>query len=422
VLDGTGVEAQLTTVTATRASAYVSREPILDPQGRVFGYELRHRVEEGGAADAAGARGFTDLVLDMGLETLTQGKRAFVTCSRDLLLGDAAMLLPPQKSVIQLRRGIEVDDPLVSACQSLHGAGYRLALDFVSDPESERLLPFVTFVKMDVRSMTSRAAAALIRRFRSDHVRAIAERVDTAEAFADAKAAGFTLFQGRYLCKPTRVEASALPGRRLAYLQLISALRQPDVGVRQIEAVVKQDLSLSYRVLKCVNAAAPGFRPEVGSIKQALMMIGVEPIRKWMSVWSLAGLNTDGQSELVSVSLLRARCCELLGRQLVGGVAASELFLVGLCSQLDAILNRPLADALGDLPLSADLRAALLGKQTVARAVLDVVVAHESGNRQAADEKATALGLPAGAVNKAYIHALNWAGELAPRESLRGGD
>ena len=415
------METPVSTQTATRATATISREPILDLQGRVFGYELRHRVEDGGAVDDAGARGFTDVVLDMGLDRLTQGKRAFVTCSRDLLLGDAAMLLPPQKSVIQLRSGIDVDDALVSACQSLHGAGYRLAIDFVSDPESERLRPFVTFVKMDVRSMTSRAAAALVRRFRSDHVRAIAERVETAEAFADARAAGFTLFQGRYLCKPTTVQASAVPGRRLAYLQLISALRQPDVGLRQIEDLVKQDLSLSYRVLKCVNAAAPGFRPEVGSIKQALMMIGVEPIRKWMSVWSLAGLNTDGQSELVSVSLLRARCCELLGGQLAGRAGESELFLLGLCSQLDAILNRPLADALADLPLDADTRAALLGKRNVARAVLDVVVAHESGNRQAADEKATALGLPAGAVNKAYIHALNWAGGLSPRDPLRGG-
>ena len=315
--------------------------------------------------------------------------------------------------MIQLRRGVEVDDAVVSACQALHTAGYRMALDFVSDPEGERLLPFMKFVKIDVRSMSLGAAAALVRRLASGDVRAIAEKVETAEAFAAAKAAEFTLFQGYYFCQPTNLKTSALPGRRLAYLQLLSALRQPDVGVRQIEELVKHDVSLSYRVLKCVNSAAYGLRSEVTSIKQALIMIGVEPIRKWVSVWSIAGLNTEGPSELVSVSLLRARCCELLGRQLAGRTGDPELFLLGLCSLLDAILNRPLADALADLPLSADIRAALMGEANTARAVLDVVVAYESGNWDEALEKGQSLGLPEDAAAIAYADALSWARELS---------
>ena len=403
----------MSTPTTAPAAAFVSRQPILDLNGKVFGYELLHRAKDDANAEGAGARGLTDVVLDMGLETLTQGKPAFLNFNRDLLLSDAGTLLPAKKSVIQLRRGVEVDDAVVSACQTLHTAGYRLALDFVSDPEGERLLPFMKFVKIDVRSMSLGAAAALVKRLGSGDVRAIAEKVETAEAFAAAKAAEFTLFQGYYFCQPTNLQTSALPGRRLAYLQLLSALRQPDVGVRQIEELVKHDVSLSYRVLKCVNSAAYGLRSEVTSIKQALIMIGVEPIRKWVSVWSIAGLNTEGPSELVSVSLLRARCCELLGRQLGGHSGDSELFLLGLCSLLDAILNRPLADALADLPLSADIRAALMGEANTARAVLDVVVAYESGNWDEALEKGQSLGLPEDAAAIAYADALSWARELS---------
>jgi EAL and modified HD-GYP domain-containing signal transduction protein len=403
----------MSTPTSAPTAAFVTRQPILDSNGRVFGYELLHR-EKDGTADG-GARGLTDVVLDMGLDTLTQGKPAFLNFSRDLLLSDAGTLLPPKKSVIQLRRGIEVDDAVVSACQALHGAGYRLALDFVSDPEGERLLPFVKFVKIDVRSMSPGAAAALVKRLSgTGELKAIAEKVETAEAFAAAKAAEFTLFQGYYFCQPTNLQTSALPGRRLAYLQLLSALRQPDVGVRQIEELVKHDVSLSYRVLKCVNSAAYGLRSEVTSIKQALIMIGIEPIRKWVSVWSIAGLNTEGPSELVSVSLLRARCCELLGQKLSGGrTGDSELFLLGLCSLLDAILNRPLADALADLPLSSEVRAALMGEENIARSVLDVVVAYESGNWDAALEKGRNLGLPEDAAATAYADALLWARELS---------
>jgi len=407
-------------------TVFVSRQPILDATGRVFGYELLHREgpgtgpslvaatgETGEAASAAGARGLTDVVLGMGLDTLAEGKPAFLTLTRDLLLGQAATLLPPAKTVIQLRRGIQIDEAVVSACQELHAAGYRLALDFVSDPESERLLPFVKFLKIDVRSMSTAAAATMVKRFAAGSATVIAEKVESAEAFQEAKAAGFKLFQGFYFCKPITCKAARLPQRRLAYLQLLAALRSPNVGVREIEEIVKHDVSLSYRVLRCVNSAAFGLRSEVTSIRQALIMIGIDPIRKWVSIWSIAGLTSGGTSELATVSLLRARCCEMLGEKMGGRAADSELFLLGLCSLLDAILDRPMAEAIADLPLSEDVRAALLEEPNVCRQVLDVVIAYENGNWDEALEKAHALGLTEDAPATVYSDALKWARELS---------
>src|SRR5262245_59651595 len=199
----------------------------------------------------------------MGLDTLAEGKPAFLNFTRELLVNKAGTLLPPKKAVIQLRRGLAVDDEVVAACEELHKAGHRLAIDFGADPEAERLLPLMAFIRIDVRSMSMEAASALVKRFTAAKIRAIAEKVETAEAYASAKATGFTLFQGFSFCKPTTQKASALPGRKLAYMQLLTALRQPDVGVRQIEELVKHDVSLSYRVLKCVNSAAYGLRSEV---------------------------------------------------------------------------------------------------------------------------------------------------------------
>ena len=392
-------------------SAFVSRQPVLDLEGRVFGYELLYRDGDAAPQDGTDARGLTDVVLDMGLDTLAEGKPAFLNFTRELLVNKAGTLLPPKKAVVQLRRGLEVDAEVVAACEELHKAGHRLAIDFGADPEAERLLPLMAFIRIDVRSMSMEAASALVKRFAAVKIRAIAEKVETAEAYASAKAIGFTLFQGFYFCKPTTQKASALPGRKLAYMQLLTALRQPDVGVRQIEELVKHDVSLSYRVLKCVNSAAYGLRSEVTSIKQALIMIGVEPIRRWVSVWSVAGLNDGGPSEIVTVSLLRARCCELLGEQMRSG--EQELFLLGLCSLLDAILDRPLADAIADLPLSGPVRAALLGEQNVCRDVLDTVVAYEAGNWDEATEKAKALGLKEEAPAAVYRDALTWARALS---------
>ena len=401
-------------------TVFVSRQPILDATGKVFGYELLHRETtaassggQGETAEAAGARGLTDVVLGLGLDTLAEGKPAFLNFTRDLLVGQAATLLPPAKTVIQLRRGLQVDEEVVTACQQLHDAGYRLALDFISDPESERLLPFVKFPKIDVRSMSTAAAATLVKRFSAGNAKVIAEKVESAEAFQEAKAAGFSLFQGYYFCRPITCKATALPQRKLAYMQLLSALRQPNVGVREIEEIVKHDVSLSYRVLRCVNSAAFGLRSEVTSIRQALVMIGIAPIRKWVSVWSIAGLTSGGTSELATVSLLRARCCELLGEKLGGRVADSEMFLLGLCSLLDAILDRPLEEAIADLPLPADVKTALMGGNNVPRQILDVVIAYENGNWDEALEKARALGLAEDSPATVYSDALKWARELS---------
>jgi c-di-GMP-related signal transduction protein len=401
-------------------TVFVSRQPILDPSGKVFGYELLHRETtvaspgaSGETAEAAGARGLTDVVLGLGLDTLAEGKPAFLNFTRDLLVGQAATLLPAAKTVIQLRRGLQVDEAVVSACHELHDAGYRLALDFISDPESERLLPFVKFLKIDVRSMSNAAAATLVKRFAAGNAKVIAEKVESADAFKEAKAAGFSLFQGYYFCRPITCKATALPQRKLAYMQLLAALRQPNVGVREIEEIVKHDVSLSYRVLRCVNSAAFGLRSEVTSIRQALIMIGIAPIRKWVSVWSIAGLTSGGTSELATVSLLRARCCELLGEKLGGRVADSEMFLLGLCSLLDAILDRPLEEAIADLPLPADVKTALLGGHNVPRQILDVVIAYENGNWDEALEKARALGLTEDSPATVYSEALKWARELS---------
>jgi c-di-GMP-related signal transduction protein len=400
-------------------TVFVSRQPILDATGKVFGYELLHRETtaasgtQGETAEAAGARGLTDVVLGLGLDTLAEGKPAFLNFTRDLLVSQAATLLPPGKTVIQLRRGLQVDEEVVTACHQLHDAGYRLALDFISDPESERLLPFVKFLKIDVRSMSTAAAATLVKRFSAGNAKVIAEKVESAEAFKEAKAAGFSLFQGYYFCRPITCKATALPQRKLAYMQLLTALRQPNVGVREIEEIVKHDVSLSYRVLRCVNSAAFGLRSEVTSIRQALVMIGIAPIRKWVSVWSIAGLTSGGTSELATVSLLRARCCELLGEKLGGRVADSEMFLLGLCSLLDAILDRPLEEAVADLPLPADVRTALLGGDNVPRQILDVVIAYENGNWDEALEKARALGLAEDSPATVYSDALKWARELS---------
>ena len=399
----------------SRETLYVARQPILDATGTVFGYELLYR--DGGEAppereDLAGARVLTDAVVNLGLETVTGGKPAFLNLTRPLLLRLAA-LLPPQAAVFELQRDIPVDDETFEVCRHLFGAGYALGLDdFLPESDAAALLPFAKFVKVNTATTDVATQMAIARDLGSSGLRLVADNLATEEAFTAAKGAGYHLFQGQYFSSPTICKGTAVPGRHLAYLQLLAALNKPDLALSEIEDLVKHDPSLSYRVLRCINSAAFGMRREVQSIRQALLLMGLAPIRSWASVWCVAGLNTGGVSELVTTVLIRGRCCELLAEKLTDAEGSSELFLVGLCSMLDAMLGQPMEEAIRELPLSAAARGALLGEPNTERTLLDAVIAYEQGEWDDATARVQALDLGGQDLAEAYTASLRWARDL----------
>jgi EAL and modified HD-GYP domain-containing signal transduction protein len=397
---------------------FVARQPILEPGGQVYGYELLYRA---GADDTACATAnetvdahvLTDALLTIGLDMLTNGRPAFFNLTRPSLLSDAATLFPAATSVLEIGRGVGLDAEVVEACRRLHDLGFTLLLDDYAalGSAAETLLPFVKFVKIDVHDTPPGEVAALGRRL-AHRVRLVATRVETADALQAARAAGFVLFQGYYFCRPVTIKGATPPARRATYLRLLAAINQPDVTLGELEELVKQDVSLCYRVLRCINSAAFGLQMEIHSIRQALVLLGVGQVRKWASVWSLASAQQGGMAELLPIAIIRARCCEILGTK---ATAAHDpgLFLLGMCSLLDAMLGKPMTAALADLPLAAEIRDALLGRPNQARAILDIVVAYERGCFEEALSAALRLGVDPGVLPAAYGDALRYARELS---------
>jgi EAL and modified HD-GYP domain-containing signal transduction protein len=402
-----------------RDTVYVARQPILHASGQVFGYELLYRgtaIETSCLApgDTASARVLTDAVLNLGLDTLTDNMPAFLNLNRNLLLAGTATLLSPGAVVFELLEDMPIDQEVIETCRRLRAMGYALALDdFAIQSDAEELLPYVKFVKVDVLRTTPGQRADLAKRLLPLGLRLIAEKVESSDIADEVRASGYNLLQGYYFCKPTTFGAKALPASSLAYLNLLAALNKPDLCAGELEDLIKQDVSLSHRVLRCINSAAFGLRQEIRSIRQALVLLGLGKIQRWASIWSLAGLNHGGVPETVTVALVRARSCELLGNALSGADTGSEFFLLGLCSLLDVMLGRSMHAALADLPLSAGIRSALLGQPNIARSVLDSVIAYERGQWDTANSTAQDAGLSSTLLPVAYADALRWARELS---------
>lgn len=400
----------------SRRTVSIARQPILDWKGQVFGHELLHRrvsdAIEG--ADLTAARMLDDGVLSVGLDALTCGLPVFINLTRSLLLGGAGTLLPPAITVLELGSHDAIDDEILEVCRDLHKQGYSLALDdFRLESRTEALVSLARYAKVDLRqtpaSDWTRVAAELTAR----NIKLIAKNVDDAEVAAAALAAGFHLFQGHYFCRPATLMVTQLPTRRLAYLQLLAALNRENVSLDQVEDLVKHDLSLSYRVLRAVNSAAFGIQRDVTSIRDALVLLGAAQVRKWASVWAMAGLSGGDASGAVSVSLVRARCCEYFGEMMTRQSDARGFFLLGLCSLLDVILRRPMTVALESLPLPAPVRDALLGEENIAKTALDTIVHFERGEWDAAASAAERLGLSADVLPDIYADAIRWARELS---------
>ena len=327
-------------------TVHIARQAILDARGHVVGYELLYRGSVGDTActvegDVAGASVLTGAVLDLRLDALTDGRTAFINITRSMLLNGVATLLRPSLALFELREDISIDDEVIDACRTLSQSGYRLALDdFVPGSAAEVLLPYVSHVKVDTLALSRETIAALARRLTSSGITLVAEKVETRDVFEWARDAGCGLFQGHYFRRPELRSGGAVPARQASHLRLLAALNQPTLTTDRLEELIKQDAALSLRVLQCINSAAFPIRREVRSIGEALVLLGVGPIRKWASVWCLAKLNAGATSELATMALLRARACELLGDE-VSDASSGELFLVGLCSLLDVIHGKP---------------------------------------------------------------------------------
>jgi c-di-GMP-related signal transduction protein len=395
---------------------FVARQPILTTDEKVFGYELLFRdgIEDffrSPDSDAASRSTLNSSML-LGLDVLCDGRRAFVNCTRDILLKDYVTLLPAGQTVVEILETVPADDLVVAACRRLKEAGYMIALDdFAPDDPRERLTDLADIIKVDLRATTPDDAAAMVQRYGPWRCRLLAEKVETREEFIASKKAGFLYFQGYFFRRPEILTAHEIPANRLNYLRMLMAVSQPELDVRHIENLVKGEASLCYRLLRYLNSAAFGFASEIHSVRHALSILGEREVRRWIRLVASLGAGQDKSSDLVLAALVRARFCELLSPKIQHG--DSDLFLLGLLSLMDTILEIPMRQVLDNVPIDQECKAVLLGATSRLRPFYQLVLAQESGEWAAVRDLTTELHLSEADVSVAYWQAMQWARQVS---------
>jgi c-di-GMP-related signal transduction protein len=393
------------------ALRYVARQPILDLQGKIYGYELlfRHGAETAFSGDGEFAtRTMIDNTVLFGLEKLTGSLPAFVNCTAEALIREQVGLLPPSMTVLEILETVEPVPELIQACRHLKSLGFRLALDdFVWKPSLEPLIRIVDYIKFDFILSGERERGEMLARLEGVPVILLAEKVETQRDHQRASAEGFTLFQGYYFCRPTLLTRRKVPANRISHIEMLRLLQQTPLDVPKASEAVKRDAALTYRLLRLVNSPACAMRQEVRSISAALIALGEDVFRRIATLAIASELNSGQPAEILRMAFVRARFCELAAAAC--GLNTLEQYLMGMFSMLPAMLRAPMEEILSALPLRTEIRSALLGEPNPERTPLAWLEANEQGDWQTCDAVALEQRLDPQYLHRSYTDALVWA-------------
>jgi EAL and modified HD-GYP domain-containing signal transduction protein len=379
------------------------RQAVCDASRTVIGYEVLTGDPDAPPASARFcARALLEAFTDIDLDLVAPHHPAYLTVAPSLLLRLDLLPVSPDRVVLQVETATTVHDEVVAAVERLAGLGYVFAAVDPPSPEVVRQLPAVGLVRLELAGMSASAVAARVEPFLAAGLQVHAVGVDSLDVFQACVAAGCVGFQGPFRALPALNQAPAV---ELGAMATAAELLAPDLDFTRLEGLIARDLELSYRLLRYANSAFFSRRREIGTVREAMTLIGERMTRRWALVVALAGGNPR-PDELLTDALVRGRTMELVAVDLPG-LNADHAFTVGLFSMLPSLVNRPMEQALDGVGLPRDIESALLDGRPPYGALLDRLVCH-LGGEFARGEGPTSFDR----LDEAYRAALAWVEPL----------
>lgn len=390
----------------------IGRQPIFDRNLDIFGYELLFRSlsacpRENGTAITQQL--VVDAILELGLEKLTGEALAFINFTADNLLAGVVELLPKTKVIVEVLEDTKITPDLVCTVRRLANEGYQIALDdFVFDPQWEPMLRIAHIVKLDVRAQPEDELKKSIGDLKSYGVQILLEKIETEAEFRLYHGLGGDYFQGYFLSSPQVVAGRRLGTSQQAVLQILAEL-QTTADLHEIAELIRRDVALSYKLLNFINSAHFALPRRIDTVEQAVVLLGLEPIKRWVSLLMLSTERQKRPKELIKIALIRARMCELLAAA-TNNADSNQAFLIGLFSNLDALLGVPLAEILKALPLAEEVQAGLSHQGPLGE-ILSCTLNYERWQLAGA----CCSGLSLTTIGRIYLDSLAWAQQVYSR-------
>lgn len=401
---------------------FVARQPIFNRKEQVVAYELLYRESEknvfsGTDGDQATAELMINSFLNIGIDKLTEGKRYYVNFTAGLLESRMPTYFDPDQLVIEILEDVPITRSLIERCRQLKRLGYMIALDdFCLKHRGHQellhqLLKYIDILKVDFFKTTQAERQSILHSCRPYGLTFLAEKVETRKEYEQAAADGFHLFQGYFFSEPVVIDGQDITYHFHAYYELLHELSQEQPDIQVVTNIIEKDLSLSYQLLKLLNSPANRPIQKIKSIRQAIVLLGFKEIKRWIYILSFKDLTkrkNSSKNEVVKISLIRAKLCELLAKK-TNRPQPSSYMLTGMFSFIDTLLHKELPEVISELPLTDEVGQALLGKENDYRKILRLA---KSIERNKWEDNSKIDGLTKEDAYKCYLEAIDWCQKL----------
>lgn len=394
---------------------FLARQPIFDRDLQVLAYELLYRSDaqalKSQFSDGSQATSsvIAQSVLVTNFDKLVSKKRAFIHFTEALILEEIPLLFDKDRIVIELDVQPKGGQGFFDALGKLKSLGYSIALNHVRPTDvKEEILAYADIIKVDLKQMDLVARKAFTDGLKGRSVKLLAEKVETREDFQESLNLGYSYFQGYFFAKPDTVKSKDIHPLSTTYLRLLEALNQKEPEVDKLAAIIEADVALSFKVLKLINSAAFYRRSKIQNIHQAIVVLGLKELRKWVMLLMLQDAGQNKPDELLKTVLIRGRLMELLAKQSQMASVATECFLTGLLSLIDVMTDQDLASVVNELALSETMNKALIHKEGPLGQLLGLVVSYEQSENDDMTYYSARLQFDVFDLPLHYFEAMEW--------------
>lgn len=356
-----------------------------------------------------------DVIQSMGIETLSDDKEVFVPITNISIFSDIAGQCdaPHERIALLIDNTIPPVDMYVDRLRELKSQGYKLAVRKLSVSEFENYRPILQladYMFLNNKRIAIDKAKIYFGKLYPD-IKLCAGNIDTMEIFESLKkTGGYEFYEGDFYRVPITRGENEVSLLKVNYIALLNIVNSDNFDLTQAAAVIGRDTALTISLLRMVNNMT--VNGGITSIKHAAAMLGQRELKRWINTAVVNALYSDKPSEITRVSLLRAKFAENLAGSFGLAVKKDELFLMGLFSVLDVILEKPMKDALDMVQVSDDIRKALIDNEGKLAPVLDFVKEYEIAGWQEVSRLMILGNIDMDTVNEAYLDSLKWYRDL----------
>ncbi|MBU5487486.1 HDOD domain-containing protein [Clostridium sp. MSJ-8] len=390
------------------------RQAVYDKNRNVLAYEIAFNKQETLSDNLSLEDRRLKFVCNMGtvgLNRFTNNKKAFINFTTISILEEIPDLLGKDNIIVQLNKNIDLDYEVIKSIQELHRSGFTIAYkDVCSYEEIEKIIPYLDIVKIDINNVERRDILSIVAKLKDKKIKLLANNVTSEELLDKAISDGFYMFEGEYFSKPVIVNDKDIAVRNSNRFNIIVELLNEEVDIERIEYIIKSDLSISYKLIRFLNSSTFGFIQTINSIKQAIMLLGRDELRKWLTLIAISEMQVDNNEELVKNTIARGRFCELLAEKIVPQ-KKSKAFMVGLFSDLDLFMDKPMKTLVEEVHLEKEVSEALLGEENSIRKILELVKAYEKMDVRKVQAYCEELNIDKQILFDIYSEAIDWVNE-----------